>query len=66
MARSFAGFEPDGGLDAPLTSLYLAGHMARYSTPTHDLHPVLTGWSACAGMGRIGAAALITNQPRGY
>jgi hypothetical protein len=41
-------------------------HMARYSTPTHDLQPVDAGWSAFAGMGCISAAALITNQPRGY
>jgi hypothetical protein len=41
--------------------------MARYSTPAHDPKPVSTGWSAFAGMERIGAAdALITNQPRGY
>jgi hypothetical protein len=41
--------------------------MARYSTPTHDLQPALAGWPSFAGMGMVSAAAaLITNQPRGY
>jgi hypothetical protein len=41
--------------------------MARYSIPAHDLKPALAGWSAFVGMGRnSAAAALITNQPRGY
>jgi hypothetical protein len=41
--------------------------MAHHSIPTHDLQPVDAGWSAFAGMGTISAAAaLITNQPRGY
>jgi hypothetical protein len=42
--------------------------MARYSTPTHDLQPVLTGWSAFAGREwmKSAGAALIPNQPRGY
>jgi hypothetical protein len=41
--------------------------MARKSIQTHDLQPVDAGWSAFArlGMGSA-AAALITNQPRGY
>jgi hypothetical protein len=40
--------------------------MASYSLTSHDLKPALAGWPAFVGMERTDAAALITNQPRGY
>jgi hypothetical protein len=40
--------------------------MVSYSLTLHDLKPALAGWPAFVGMERIDAAALITDQPRGY
>ncbi len=42
-------------------------HMASHLYTSRDRKPALTGWSTFVGMARVdAAAALITNQPRGY
>jgi hypothetical protein len=40
--------------------------MASRKLTSHTYQPALTGWPAFVGMARVDAAALITNQPRGY
>ena len=41
--------------------------MASHLYTSRDRKPALTGWSTFVGMARVdAAAALITNQPRGY
>jgi hypothetical protein len=41
--------------------------MASRKFTSHTYQPALTGWPAFVGMARVdAAAALITNQPRGY
>jgi hypothetical protein len=40
--------------------------MASRKLTSHTYLPAVTGWSAFVGMERVDAAALITNQPRGY
>jgi hypothetical protein len=42
-------------------------HMASSLYPSHDRKPALPGWSTFVGMAWVdAAAALTTNQPRGY